>query len=137
VGNNLSIQLDISDPAIKAKLAELPEKMLNYAFEVMMKQAELIKGLAQIYVPVDTGSLRDSIRIERGGEGKAWRQVKVRAGGYVTNPETGRIVDYAKFQEFGTRYVYGYFYLTRAVEEVQPTIAAMIKAGVVEKVERV
>jgi hypothetical protein len=124
VGNNLSIQLDISDPAIKAKLAELPEKMLEYAFEVLMKQAELIKGLAQVYVPVDTGSLRDSIRI-------------VRAGGYVTNPETGRIVDYAKFQEFGTRYVYGQFYLTRAVEEVQPTIAAMIKAGVVEKVERV
>jgi hypothetical protein len=134
VGNNLSIQLDLQDPAIKAKLAELPEKMLDYAFEVLMKQAELIKGLAQIYVPVDTGSLRDSIRIERGGEGKAWRQVKVRAGGYVTNPETGRIVDYAKFQEFGTRYIY---YLTRAVEEVQPTIAAMIKSGVVEKVERV
>jgi HK97 gp10 family phage protein len=137
MGNNsLSIQLDIEDPAIKAKLAELPEKMLEYAFEVLMKQAELIKGLAQVYAPVDTGSLRDSIRIERGGEGKGWRQVKVRAGGYVTNPDTGRIVDYAPYQEFGTRYIYGQLYLTRAVEEVQPTIAAMIKAGVAEKVER-
>jgi HK97 gp10 family phage protein len=130
----MSITLDLTDPAIKAKLAELPEKMLEYAFEVLTQQAELIKALAQIYVPVETGSLRDSIRIERGGIGKAWRQVKVRAGGYVTNPKTGRIVDYAKYQEFGTRYVYGQFYLTRAVEEVQPTIAAMIKEGVVEKV---
>jgi HK97 gp10 family phage protein len=131
----MSIQIDINDPSIKTKLAELPEKMLDYAFEVLMQRAELIKDLAQIYVPVDTGSLRDSIRIERGGEGKAWRQVKVRAGGYITNPDTGRIVDYAKYQEFGTRFIYGQFYLTRAVEEVQPTIAEMIKAGVVEKVE--
>lgn len=128
------IQLDIMDPAIKAKLANLPEKMLDYAFEVLMKQAELIKGLAQVYCPVETGSLRDSIRIERGGEGLHWRQVKVRAGGYITNPQTGKLVDYAGYQEFGTRYIYGFFYLTRAVEEVTPTITEMIKAGVAEKV---
>lgn len=129
----MSIILNIADPNIKAKLATLPEKMADHAFEVLLKQAELIKALAQIYVPVDTGSLRDSIRIERGGEGLNWRQVKVRAGGYVTNPKTGKIVDYAQHQEFGTRYIYGHFYLTRAVEEVTPTIAEMIKAGIVEQ----
>jgi HK97 gp10 family phage protein len=128
--------MDISDPAIKAKLAELPEKMLNYAFEVMMKQAELMKGLAQVYCPVDTGSLRDSIRIERGGEGKQWRQVKVRCGGYITNPNTGRLVDYAKYQEFGTKYIAPTYFMTQAFLEVRPTIAAMIQAGIVQGIQK-
>ena len=130
-----TIQLDLMDPNIKAKLANLPEKMLDYSFEVLMKQAELIKGLAQVYCPVETGALRDSIRIERGGEGLHWRQVRVRAGGYITNPKTGKLVDYAAYQEYGTKNSYGYFYLTRAVEEVAPTIAGMIEAEVAEKVE--
>jgi HK97 gp10 family phage protein len=132
----MSITFDMNDPAIKARLAELPEKMVEYAFEVIMKQAELIKGLAQIYVPVDTGSLRDSIRIERGGEGKGWRQIRIRAGGYITNPKTGKLVNYAKYQEFGTRYQPPKYYITLAVEEVRPTIATMIQAGVVNKIER-
>lgn len=130
----MSITIDAFDPAVKAKLAVLPEKMMEYAFEVMMSRAELIKGLAQVYCPVDTGALRDSIRIERGGEGQNWRQIRVRAGGYVTNPNTGRTVNYAKHQEFGTKHLIGTFFLTRAVEEVKPTIAEMIKAGVVAKV---
>lgn len=129
----MSLVFDISDPSVKTKLAELPEKMLDYAYEVIMNQAHLIVALAQVYAPVETGSLRDSIRVERGGIGKNWRQVKIRAGGYVVNPLTGRTVDYAKHQEFGTRYISGQFYLTRAVEEVKPTITTMIKANILDK----
>ena len=131
----MSIVFDIEDPSIKARIAELPEKMLEYAFEVLMKQAELIKGLAQVYAPVDTGSLRDSIRVERGGIGKGWRQVRIRAGGYIVNPESGRLVDYAKYQEFGTKYISPRYYLTQAVEEVQPTIASMIQSHVINQIE--
>ena len=130
-----TIKFDMSDPAVKAKLALLPEKILKYAEEALLNQAHLMAGLAQIYCPVDTGSLRDSIRVERGGEGLHWREIRVRAGGYVTNPKTGRLVDYAVHQEFGTRYVYGKLYMTRAYEEVKPTIAEMIRANVVEKVQ--
>jgi HK97 gp10 family phage protein len=131
----VNVSVDVFDPNVKETLAVLPEKMLEQAYEVMMAQAHLIVGLAQIYCPVDTGSLRDSIRVERGGEGLHWRGVKVRAGGYVTNPDTGRTVDYAVYQEEGTRYMMGRHFLSQAVEEVQPTIADMIKAGVVEKME--
>lgn len=130
----MSIVIDLNDPYVKEKLATLPEKMLEYAYEVIMDQAHLIVGLAQVYCPVEYGALRDSIRVERGGEGMAWREVKVRAGGYIVNPKTGRLVDYARYQEEGTRFISGSFYLERAVEEVKPTIAEMIKAGVVEKV---
>jgi hypothetical protein len=134
VGNRMSIMLDFTDPNIKEKLATLPEKMLDWAEETLIQQAHLIVGLAQVYCPVDTGSLRDSIRVERGGHSLHWREVKVRAGGYITNPNTGRRVDYAVYQEYGTRYIYGNLFLTRAVEEVKPTIAEMIKENVAEKI---
>lgn len=131
----MSITIEADEANVKAQIAELPQKMLDYAFEVLMKQAELIKDLAQIYVPVETGALRDSIRVERGGEGKNWRQVRVRAGGYVVNPKTGKLVDYALFQEEGTRYIYGKYFLARAVSEVQPTISEMIKINVVNQIK--
>jgi hypothetical protein len=124
----MSIKYDLSDTLVKEKLANLPEKMLEFAFEVLLKQAELMKGLAQVYVPVDTGSLRDSIRVERGGESLHWRQVRVRAGGYVTNPKTGRLVNYAAIVEAKQPF------MRPAFEEVEPTIAEMIKANVVNKV---
>jgi hypothetical protein len=124
----LSIQLDLADPAIKTKIAELPEKMLDFALEVLLKQAQLMKGLAQVYVAVDTGSLRDSIRVERGGEGAHWRQVRVRAGGYVTNPKTGRLVNYALIQEIR------HPYMQPAYDAVKPTITQMLQTGVVEKI---
>jgi len=120
----MSIRYDFS--TAKTDLAVLPQKMLEFAFEVLMQQAELMKGLAQVYVPVDTGSLRDSIRIERGGEGEAWRRVRVRAGGYVTNPKTGRLVNYAAIIE------QRFPYMRPAFDEVKPTIAEMIRAKVVE-----
>jgi len=126
----MSIHLDMNKGTVKQDLAQLPEQMLDYAFEVLIQQAELMKGLAQVYVRVDTGSLRDSIRLERGGVGKHWRVVRVRAGGYVTNPKTGRIVNYAAVVE------QRFPYMRPAFEQVRSQIASMIKAHVVEKVNR-
>ena len=122
-----AVTLDIFDPNIKDKLAVLPEKMADYAEEVLLDQARLIVGLAQIYCPVDTGSLRDSIRIERGGQGLHWREVRVRAGGYITNPDTNKIVNYAAYVENRTPF------LRPAVEEVKPTIQAMLENNLLEK----
>ena len=121
----MSIHVDWS-PNIKEDLARLPEKMKEYALEVLMDQAHVIVGLAQIYAPVDTGSLRDSIRVERGGEGEHWARVRVRAGGYITNPKTGRLVDYAVYVESTQPF------LGPAVQEMVPVIKAMIEAHVAE-----
>lgn len=117
----------MNDPNLKQKLATLPDKMLDWASEVLMERAQLMKGLAQILVHVDTGSLRDSIRVERGGEGLYWREFRVRAGGYVTNPKTMRLVDYAVFVE--ARYPF----MLPAWLSVQGDIAQMIASNVVEK----
>jgi HK97 gp10 family phage protein len=125
--------LSISVDCTKLSLATLPEKMMDFAMEVLLDQAHLMVGLAQMYVPVDTGSLRDSIRVERGGEGQGWRQVRVRAGGYVTNPKTGRLVNYSNFVEFGTRKMSAQPYLQPAWEEVKPQITEMLKSHVVQR----
>lgn len=125
----MSIKIDISDTLVKQKLAQLPEKMLEWASEVLEAQAHLMVGYAQVTVNVDTGSLRDSIRVERGGEGLRWRQFRVRAGGYVTNPKTGRLVDYAGAVE--TRHPF----MRPAFEMVKPEIANMLRRLLVEKTE--
>jgi hypothetical protein len=122
----MSIRLDLASGVVKEDIARLPEKMLKFAFEVMMTQAELMKDLWQVGIRVDTGAARDSIRIERGDEGEAWRRVRVRGGGYVVNPKSGRLVDYMGILE--EKYGAGHL----AFEEVKPTIAEMIKAKVVE-----
>ncbi len=125
----MSIHLDITDSNIKEKLATLPEKMLDYAEEVLLDQAHLIVGLAQINCPVDTGTLRDTGRVERGGQGQHWREVKVRFGGYLINPKhpNDGTVNYALYVEQRTPF------LRPAVEEVKPIIEEMIKANVVQK----
>jgi len=122
----VSIRFDLG--RAKTDLADLPEKMLDWAFEVLMSRAELMKDLAQVYVPVDTGTLRDTIRIERGGESKDWRRVRVRAGGYLINPRSKRICDYAVVVE------QRFPFMRPAWEEVKADIEEMIKAKIVESV---
>lgn len=115
---------------VKDKIAQLPEKMIEWASEVLKEQCDVIVGLAKIYVAVDTGSLRDSIRVERGGEGLHWRGFRVRAGGYIVNPRTNRLVDYAVFVEESQPF------LGPAVESVKPTIAEMINEKILMEANR-
>lgn len=120
------IFINLDDPNVKQKLATLPEDMASWAEEVILSRAQLMRGLAQILVPVDTGSLRDSIRVERGGEGLHWREVRVRAGGYITNPKTGKLVNYAIYVEAKQPF------MLPAWLAVQADIEDMIRANVVQ-----
>jgi len=125
----MSLKLDLGKGTVKQDVAELPEKMLDFAFEVLMDRARLMQGIAQILVRVDTGSLRDSIRIERVAPSyHLHRVVRVRAGGYVTNPKTGKIVNYAAIQEMK------HPYMRPAWEQVSGDIEEMIRAKVVQGV---
>jgi len=122
-----TIHMTLGETYVKDKLAVLPEKMLEWAEEVLLERAQYMRDVAQVLVPVDTGSLRDSIRVERGGKSMSWRQISVRAGGYVVNPKTGRLVDYAVYVEGNFQFMHSAFL------QVKSTIAEMIKAKVVEK----
>lgn len=125
------IKMDFMKGIVKQDLAMLPEKMLEAAYEELLQQAELMKGLAQVGVRVDTGSLRDSIRIERTAPTHhLHKMVRVRAGGYVTNPKTGKIVDYAAIVE--SRYPF----MRPAWEQIRGNIVSLIQRRVVEACNR-
>ena len=73
------------------------------------KAKEAAKQLCPVGTPESTGisgyvggSLRDSIRKEKAVSEGEVVYVGIRAGGYVTNPNTGRLVDYALYVEYGT-----------------------------------
>ena len=114
-----SIQ-ELANGTIKLQIAQIPDRLLEGAEQAVIETAYLVLGLAQIYVNVKTGALRDSGRIERGGEGLTWKEVKVRFGGYATNPRTGKLVDYAVHVERR------YHYLARAVAEANPEMLAIV-----------
>lgn len=89
---------------VKQSLAEVPDRMLEGGEQALLELADLVLGTAQVNVRVDTGSLRDSGRKERGATGPLTRVIRVRFGGYVVNPKTGKLVDYARIIE--ERYPY-------------------------------
>jgi hypothetical protein len=111
---------ELANGTLKAEIASIPEKLLEGAEQAVLETAQLVLGLAQVHVRVDTGSLRDSGRLERGGQGMHWRGVKVRFGGYVTNPRTGKLVDYAGHVERK------YPFLAPAIREAWPEILATV-----------
>lgn len=125
----LDLTENLNNGTLKIALATLPERMLDSAFEELNQQAELMKGIWKVHAPVDTGSYRDSVRKERGGIGKNWRVVRVRAGGYITNPKTGKLVDYAVILE--RKYHCG----ERAWQAVCRDIEHLIKRRLVEKMK--
>ena len=123
------IRLDFEKGTIKQDLAALPQKMLDGAFEALIDAADFMVVMAKSYVRVKTGSLMQSIRKERGVSTDKRKVVRVRAGGYVTNPKTGKIVDYAIHQE------HYHPYMKPAWETVRRMIEGQIKQKVLERVE--
>lgn len=116
-----TIRLDMFKGTIEQDLAELPDKMLDHAFEAVDEACDLIVGYAQINVRVDTGRLRDSIRkeYEKGAESFT---VRVVAGGPG--------IRYARVIEEK------WPYLGPAVRSVLPQIRGMIEAKVVDAVNK-
>lgn len=114
---------------LKAEIALLPEKMLKAADEEISQACDNMVGYAKVFTRVDTGSLRDSIRKERGGIGEHWRRWRVRAGGYVTNPKTGKLVDYAGIVESK------YPFMAPAFDMIRADLAALIERNVAEAIK--
>lgn len=125
------IRLDATKGTVKTDLAKLPEKMLESAYAELLQQAELMKGLWQVNAPVDTGSYRDSVRVERVAPSyHLHRMVRVRAGGYIPyrgpGKRHGKPVDYAAILE--AKYHCGEI----AFNQVKGNIVALIERKVVE-----
>lgn len=93
----------IGGDRIRAVLDRVEDGLDAKVSEALSVVADKVKEDAKDYCPVDTGSLKASIRREAVARtsGNTWG-IGVRAGGYVTNPKTGQKVNYAAHVEFGT-----------------------------------
>jgi hypothetical protein len=91
------------------------------ALEILLDSAHKITVAAKSLCPVQIGALQENIRVEHTEKG-----VGFRAGGYVTNPKTGRIVDYASFVEDRVQF------MDQAFWSVFPEIEDRLKNEVIE-----
>jgi HK97 gp10 family phage protein len=109
--------------------------------------ADKIKADAQAGCPVGTpqstgirgyigGSLKRSIRKEAVARpaGTKW-EIGIRAGGYVTNPNTGRIVHYAVFVERGTSIMIARPFMRNALFSNRTEIESAIREAMKDSVE--
>lgn len=115
---------------MKQRLAEVPDKLLIGGEQALVEVAELMVGYAKVGVRVDTGSLRDSIRRERGVDGPSTRVMRVRAGGYIINPRTGKIVNYAGAVEAK------YPYMRPAWNQVRGQVADIVRRMCLEQLKQ-
>jgi len=114
---------------LEDKLSNLDKKLSKALDEALNEIAEKIRDDAKSFVPVDTGALRKSIRIEKKGK----LQVSIVAGGGgVINPRTGREVDYAGYVEFGTSRMNPQPYMQPALEKNRDEILRIVKEKVLE-----
>jgi len=82
--------------------------------DAMRRATLLVERSGKQNAPVDTGRLRASITPE------------VRVQNKVLQGVVGSVVVYSPFQEFGTKFMKGRFYLRRAIEENAKKIVALI-----------
>ncbi len=117
------VKVEIKAEKLNAFIAKLPQAIQQKAQAVFYKLAEGVRDEAKRLVRVKTGSLQSSIRIENISlPAGVIQALRVRAGGYVTNPLTGKLVDYAAPQEFGTSRMSAHPYMRPAYYNALPRV---------------
>lgn len=96
------IEWENLEALVRALERTIPRQIKQVIEIALIKTGSEARDRAKHLVTVDTGALRRSIRLEvRRREGKT-HFIGIGAGGFVRNPRTGRLVDYAAIIEFGS-----------------------------------
>lgn len=117
-----TVVLNYDRGTVKTDLSQLSEIARQAGVEAISDVADRIVMNAKGLCRKRTGSLEQSIRKECIGN-----SVRVRAGGYVTNPLTGKIVDYAVFEEAKTGF------MKLALDAERDRLLALVRQRVAEK----
>ncbi|MFB0502259.1 MAG: HK97-gp10 family putative phage morphogenesis protein [Candidatus Bathyarchaeia archaeon] len=110
-----------------ARLGSASESLDPNTVEGLNQVADRIVEDAKAIVRVDTGSLQKSIRKQHHVSEGHIHSIAVSAGGYVINPKTRRIVDYARYLEYGTSMMRPYPYMTPALEQNRPFLVVVLR----------
>ena len=118
-----------------ARLRKASESLNPKTVQGLIEVADRIVNDAKATVRVDTGSLQKSIRKQHHVSQGHIHNIAVSAGGYVTNPKTGRIVDYAHFLEYGTSRMPAYPFLMPALEMNRPSLRLVLRSKLRESMQ--
>jgi len=116
------------------ELAEIQSHLDPKTVEGLEEVADKIKEDAKELCPVDTGSLRKSIRKEKELTSlyPFTYTVGIAAGGQVKNPKTGREVDYAAHVEFGTSRMPPQPFMGPAIEKNKEEVRRILSKKIME-----
>lgn len=110
-----------------ARLGRASNRIGSETVEGLNQVADRIVEDAKAAVRVDTGSLQKSIRKQHHVSQGHIHTIGVSAGGYTVNPKTGRIVDYARYLEYGTSRMPPRPYMTPALEQNGPFLVLVLR----------
>lgn len=100
----------------------------NDVAEIMRDSLDEMVVEAKVLVRKDTHSLEKSIRRETYAQPAGCiLQMGFRAGRYIVNPKTGRLVHYAVHQEFGTSTAAFTPYMRPAADKIEPKMKRRLK----------
>lgn len=124
--DQFNLLLNVLGPEIKASLQPKLREIV-----------EDIKEDAKNRCPVDTGALRQSIRLQtRAKTAGNIHSIGVSAGGYITNPKTGKKVNYAGHVEYGTSRQIPQPFLRPAYINNQQKLRLLVKSAVIDSIRK-
>ncbi len=106
-------------PELQRKLERLDENLRFHIGEALASEVDSMQTLAQSLAPKRTGYLASTVYTERTGE---W------------SFRLGARARYARFVEFGTRFIQARRFLSRALEMGVPSLMQRINQAVAESI---
>lgn len=129
-GNNTFSVSGIEE--IKAKLSQLPGNLQKKVIRSAMRRgAEATAARAKELAPVDTGALRNSIRVQELDGYAGTFRVTAGAGGHDFVGDQY----YAGMIEYGTKYIQARLFMTRAYEETAVAAQQQIEQDIIAGIE--
>lgn len=112
------------------QIGQLPIRMKRKLVSAIKDEADKLADAIKAAAPVDTGKLRDSVKVRRT---KRDLTLEVTAGGdTTTHGERGPhgVGDYSLFVEYGTRHKPAHPFFYNTARRMQPEITANIQKAV-------
>jgi len=111
-----------------ARLGRASDRIDPETVDGLNQVADRVVEDAKATVRVDTGSLQKSIRKQHHVSQGHIHSISVSSGGYIVNPKTARIVDYARYLEYGTSRMPPYPFMVPALERNRPFLVLVLRA---------
>ena len=132
------LEIEGLDELLKA-FAKYPKQSDKMLKETMIHALAKPQSKAREYAPVDFGALQSSIGADAGhtfGGKPAGGILEAKKVGSEIIGRLGSKVEYAPYQEYGTQYMVGQYYLTRAAKDTKDAIVKIFEKQITKVLKR-